>query len=516
MDHLLDPQLQSALLKHPAITSDQAAICSLVCTSKSLCSVVLTACSGLVCIKLSCTEKQQQKPEQFAAWLNRHARLVRSLQLDLKLEMGYGFNWREAVAAIASGLREAGKTHRLQLQDCDISKVRHSAPILAALPSGLTSLCCWLEYKGPELPSVVAVTALQRLQLHYVAGYDNVTLQLPEQLQDYTALQPLSALHQLTHLGLQSIRPAHLLHLPSQLRELSADVMGSPFVGEDKQFLQLQHLTALTRLESRADLMAYRMCNRDSLPSNLRVLIWPDMDGTVAPLLRLVKLQDLQLHQCWATPVAQLLQLCRCPNSLQQVQLAYRSGEALEELATGLATLGRTGLPCVEALTIDLSRHSGFGSGLVSKGGTGQACVPAHVVQQLPKLCGLTSLIIRGLHPGKEPRLDMSKSVLDATPQQLAFALSHLTRLQQLELQGFDSLSLEYQSDANDTSRVADALAIVFGMQEGARQLARQAVADALGVASTEPSGVADLVQTIVNLPSLRCLSLGLPLHVGS
>lgn len=506
MDPFLDSQVQNAFLRHPAITSEQQLLCSLLLTSKASRYAVLSACPGLASISLACTEKQQQKPLQLASWLRSHASLVRSLRLDLQLQICYGFDWKEAVAAIASAFDHAAAAGALQLQECDISRVKASAPILAALPTTLTSLSCWVEYNGPELGILLGLTALRRLKLDYTAGYDNVALQLPVKLQDYTALEPLSALQQLTHLSLKSIRPAHLQHLPAQLRELSADVMGSPFVGEAKQYLQLQHMTALTMLESTADLMGHRVCEGDMLPPHLQWLIWPDIDGCVGPLLQLSSLQQLQLHYCWTTPVDQLHQLSSSLHRLTILQLAYSSGKALKGLARGLAAASAAGLACLRTLTIDLSRHSGFGCGPCIAGGTEEACVPWAVVRELDKLQGLTSLVMKGLPRRKSIRPPKSQSVLQASVEQLTSVLGRLTALQHLQLEGFDRLEEAY------VFFVRGPPSALMGALEPA--LSQGAYASGSGAA--EQQQVAEFVQTIVGLSSLRSLSLTIPLQLSS
>lgn len=166
------------LLQHDCFCSDQAIVCALLRSSKTLQEECVAYCNGrlavtwslpgqqkellhdstpCVCYSLLPMDEKTPHAKYFAGWLAKHAALARSLTLPWQWTH-YSSSWQRAAAAdLATGLQAAAAAGPAGLGLQALSACSIEAPILEHLPANqLTSLN--LSHHG-KLCGVAAVNA---------------------------------------------------------------------------------------------------------------------------------------------------------------------------------------------------------------------------------------------------------------------------------------------------------------------------------------------------------------------
>uniref|UniRef100_A0A383VT61 F-box domain-containing protein n=1 Tax=Tetradesmus obliquus TaxID=3088 RepID=A0A383VT61_TETOB len=318
--------------------------------------------------------------------------------------------------------------------------------LLKQLPAAtLTRLVCSLEFKHPKhLAALCGLTALRSLEV------------LP-QLEDGAdladcsshALRPMSALQQLMVLKLDCVKACQLAHLQlPQLQRLVVCISRGPCADPAEQQrrrrqqqqqqqedpeqplpLQLGHLTALTYLEGRRNIMLAS----DELPMSLRAVNWTYEIAAAAcsvqPLLRLTSLEDLDMTFCVPPPAAAEMRQLTNLQHLTAVRFADYNAEA--SFAAGIEPAWGV-LPLTNLKLFGSRNHGCYGSG------TYCALMSAAALHALSKMTLLQSLTM----PFNRDAGD-SPIRLEATCAQLAAVLQPLTALQELDLNGPELLGDE-------------------------------------------------------------------------
>jgi hypothetical protein len=214
----------AALLAHSSIAQDQELVLTLMQASKQLQAEAAAECAGQLAVKVALYEQQSPSAQGFAAWLQRHAGLLRELHVELRCLGSDG-------SAVLQRLQE--QQQQLQaLQALAVVSDRDersnslqdgwAEPLLPHLPAGLRRLQLTGSKVTAQGDGLAALSRLQQLtQLTFgwprpYADSAAVPLQyMPKTLHslDITCcdmwrgagqhvLAPLSRLQQLTELRL--------------------------------------------------------------------------------------------------------------------------------------------------------------------------------------------------------------------------------------------------------------------------------------------------------------------------
>jgi hypothetical protein len=214
MHSMHDPELHTPFLRHPSISQDQQAVVQLQQVSKELQAAVAQLLAGQVPVALDVQHDKMQQAFTLVQWLQKHAGLLRSLDLQLPRSAR---RLEGTCAAIASQLGDAlqqaaAASGPLQLLSMSLQGSAVGSGLLQSLPAArLSRLEASLDLRSSA--SMQAVAALSGLHCLQLSSSD--TAAAPDD-----ALAPLSALQQLTQLHVGTVRPRQLQWVPASVQQL--------------------------------------------------------------------------------------------------------------------------------------------------------------------------------------------------------------------------------------------------------------------------------------------------------
>jgi hypothetical protein len=214
-----DPQLHDPILRHPIISQDQQVVAQLQQVSKELQAAVAQVLAGQVPVTLAVQQEKMQQASKFMQWLQKHAGLLQSLDLQLLRSFsrpGLDAQHAAAVSQLANSLQHAAAAGPLQLQSFSLSGPEVGASVLQHLPAAhLTQLAAAIAVSNSA--SMQALAGLSGLRCLQLSSSD--TAAAPDDV-----LEPLSALQQLTLLHAGRVRPVQLQWVPASVQQLQLSI----------------------------------------------------------------------------------------------------------------------------------------------------------------------------------------------------------------------------------------------------------------------------------------------------
>jgi hypothetical protein len=266
-------RVPAALLAHSSIARDQEVVLTLLQASKQLQAAAAAECAGQLAVSVGLYEQHSASAQAFAAWLRRHAGLLRELHVELRCLGSDG-------SAVLQSLQE--QQQQLQALQClalvsDSNNYSNSLqdgwadPLLPHLPAGLRRLQLTSSKVTAQGDALAALSRLQQLtqitigwplvpgigpsraiQLqHMPEGLRSLDLTCCEGWDDdenHDALAPLSRLQQLTELRLGKVQPQQLGQLPPALQQLDLTLLAGSEEHREAAAWYQQHAKIVRRL----------------------------------------------------------------------------------------------------------------------------------------------------------------------------------------------------------------------------------------------------------------------------